>query len=94
MEAVYISLKATSRQDGTMFVTSPNAPYFSIVVADQDWNAVLPFLKDSLTVNVGPVQSVRFLEDAANFVPDDAPTHAMPPAHVIAEVAPERARLR
>lgn len=62
--AFYIELRGKFRDDGTMFVKCPKLPFFSAVVAQDDWSAVLAILKASLEMNFGPVSKIDFIDDA------------------------------
>jgi hypothetical protein len=89
---LYIGLSGKRRDDGSLFITSTNASYFSAVVAD--WNDVLVHLKKYLEVNVGTVADLHFLDDPSELIDGDQVDMDVPPAHVVAKVTPERARIR
>jgi len=78
-----IELVGNCREDGSMFVTSPNLSHFSAVLPDGEWEEVLDYLKKFLEANVGKVKSMKIVHDASGLVGHVANP---PPAYVLAEL--------
>jgi hypothetical protein len=83
----HISLAGKTREDGSLFVTSPNLPPFSAVIADGNWNSVTDHLQRFIEVNFGRVKTIRLIHDASELVARDV---QVPPAFVIAEFSQDR----
>jgi hypothetical protein len=83
----------TSREDGSIFVTSPNLPHFSAVLPDGEWEGVVNFLKMFIEANVGNVKSITVIHDASELIASHQGQAAFaPPPYVIAEVQNKNAR--
>ena len=87
-----IELVGKLRENGTLFVTSPNLGFFSAVLEDGDWEAVIPYIRKFLEANFGPVKAVRLIHDASELMHGHVSFSEMPPPYMIAELTPERAR--
>jgi hypothetical protein len=89
-----IELVGKRRDDGSLFVTSPNLRPFSAVIHDGNWEEVLQYLQKFLEVNVGPVRGLRLIHDASELIRDnECLLHELPPAFVIAEITAKGAHV-
>ena len=86
----YIRLQGKRRDDGSLFVTCDDIPFFSAVASDWD-GEVLSILTTSLEANnVGRVVEVRYVEDTSGLFDGEPTDDVIPPAHVLAEVERDR----
>jgi hypothetical protein len=88
-----IRLVGKRREDGSMFVTSPNMKPFSAVLHDGRWEDVLTYLRNFLEVNFGKVKELRLIHDASELSFDDSEQPEIPPAYVIVGLTSHRARV-
>jgi hypothetical protein len=88
-----IRLVGKRREDGSMFVTSPNMKPFSAVLHDGQWESVLPYLRKFLEVNYFKVKELRLIHDAEELSFDDTEQPQTPPAYVIAELTSQRVHI-
>jgi hypothetical protein len=86
-----IDLVGKRREDGSLFVTSPNMTAFSAVLYDGEWEEVTKYLRKFLEVNFGKVKELRLIHDASELSFNDPEQPQIPPPYVIAGVS-ERAR--
>ena len=86
-----IKLVGKRREDGSMFVSSPNMTPFSAVLNDDRWEGVLPYLRKFLGANFFNVKDLRLIHDACELRFDDTEQPQTPPAYVIAELTSQRA---
>ena len=82
-----IRLEANRRDDGTLFVTSPNLAPFSAVLADGRWEDIVIYLRKFLETNVGKVTSIRLIHDASELASKPSDRGAPPPAYVVAALS-------
>jgi len=87
-----IKLVGKRREDGSMFVSSPNMKPFSAVLHDGQWEGVLPYLRKFLVVNFGKVKDLQLIQDASELRFDDLEPPQVPPAYVIVGLTSYRAR--
>ena len=80
-DIVHISLSATKRDDGSMFVVSPSHPYICVVAEDQDWDTVAAAVRKFIEVNMGEVNDFRFVK------PPSASHNAMIMAEIVVGLA-------
>jgi hypothetical protein len=85
-----IGLVGKRREDGSMFVTSPNMKPFSAVLYDGRWESVLPYLRKFLEVNFGEVRGLRLIHDACELRFDDTEQPETSPAYVIVGLTSQR----
>ncbi len=89
-----IRLVGKRREDGSMFVTSPNMKPFSAVLHDGKWESVLPYLRKFLEINFGKVKDLRLIHDASELNFDDVDDQPqVPPAYVIVGLTSQRAHI-
>lgn len=88
-----IRLLGKRREDGSMFVTSPNMKPFSAVLNDGEWENVLPYLRKFLEVNFGKVKDLRLIHDACELSFNDTEQPQTPPAYVIVGLTSQRAHI-
>lgn len=88
-----IMLIGKRREDGSMFVTSPNMKPFSAVLHNGKWESVLPYLRKFLEVNFGKVKDLRLIHDASELSFDDVDQPQVPPAYVIVGLTSQRAHV-
>jgi hypothetical protein len=87
-----IRLEGKRRDDGTIFVTSPNLPPFSAILADGQWEDIIGYLRRFLEVNVGKVRSMRLVHDASELaLSGSEESAAPPPAYVVAALTRDHA---
>lgn len=87
-----ITLVGKRREDGSMFVTSPNMPPFSAVLHSGKWDDVLIYLRKFLEVNLCTVKELRLIHDASELSFNDSEQPQIPPPYVIAGLS-QRARV-
>jgi hypothetical protein len=88
-----IMLVGRRREDGSMFVLSPNLKPFSAVLDDGRWESVLPYLRKFLEVNFGKVKDLRLIHDACELRFNDTEQPQTPPAYVIVGLTSQRAHV-
>lgn len=81
----YVMILCEPRDDGSIFVSSPQLRYFSAVIrGESEIDSALAILRESLNANEGPGWEVRLVEEFPGDAPAPRPHLA---AHVIAAMA-------
>lgn len=83
---IYVGLIGKRRDDGSMFITSPNLALFSAIVQDRDWDSALALLKAHIEANLGKVTNLRFVDDPPGVEGRESERLHVPPAHVVGEL--------